>query len=86
MASLTSMLMGAVSMSSLLVALFFLRFWSKTRDRFFLIFAVAFAIYAVSQMALGLINISEFEPLFYVPRVLVFLLIVLAVVEKNRTR
>ena len=64
-----------------LAALFFLRFWVCTRDRFFLFFAIAFAIYAVSQLGLGLINISEFEPLYYLPRVLTISLIALAVLS-----
>ncbi|HKQ44212.1 MAG TPA: DUF5985 family protein [Rhizomicrobium sp.] len=84
METLRSILTGAVSMASFLVALFFLRFWVRTRDRFFLIFAIAFGIYAISQLVLGLSNVLEFEPLYYLPRVLTFLLIVLAVVEKNR--
>ena len=84
MEPLRSILTGAVAMASALVALFFLRFWVRTRDRFFLIFAVAFGIYAVCQLVLGLINVLEFEPLYYLPRVLTFLLIVLAVVDKNR--
>lgn len=71
-------------MSAFLAALFFLRFWVRTGDRFFLIFSIAFAIYALSQLVLGLIDASEFEPLYYLPRVLTFSLIVLAVVEKNR--
>jgi hypothetical protein len=84
MEPLRSILTGAVAMASFLIALFFLRFWVRTRDRFFLIFAIAFAIYATSQLVLGLINALEFEPLYYLPRVLTFLLIVLAVVDKNR--
>jgi len=84
MATLPSMLAGAVSVTSLVAALFFLRFWQRTRDRFFLLFSIAFAIYSLSQFVLGLIEISEFEPLYYVPRLLTFVLIVLAVADKNR--
>ena len=84
MATLPSMLAGAVSVTSLVAALFFLRFWQRTRDRFFLLFSIAFAIYSLSQSVLGLIEISEFEPLYYVPRLLTFVLIVLAVADKNR--
>jgi hypothetical protein len=84
MGALALMLNGGVSLASLVVAMFFLRFWQRTRDRFFLLFSTAFALYSVSQFALGLVDVSEFEPLYYVPRLLTFLLIVLAVVNKNR--
>jgi len=82
---LSSILAGAVSITSLVVALFFLRFWLRTRDRFFLMFSLAFAIYAVSQFVLGTANVSEFEPYFYLPRLVTFGLIVIAVADKNRT-
>ncbi|HEX6435777.1 MAG TPA: DUF5985 family protein [Candidatus Binatia bacterium] len=40
------MLLGAISMASLIAGLFFLRFWKDTGDRFFLFFAVSFLIEA----------------------------------------
>jgi hypothetical protein len=84
MDTLTGILTGAVAMAFLVVALFFLRFWARTRDPFFALFAAAFAIYGSSQFALGWGRASEFEPLFYVPRLLTFALIVIAVAIKNR--
>lgn len=84
MNTLVIALTGAVAMAFLIAALFFLRFWVRTRDVFFALFAAAFAIYGVSQFALGWGRTSEFEPLFYIPRVLTFALIVLAVAFKNR--
>lgn len=84
MDTLASILAGAVATSSLIAALFFLRFWASTRDRFFLLFSAAFGVYAASQLILSWAHASEFEPLFYLPRLLTFGLIVLAVVNKNR--
>ena len=84
MDTLIGVLTGAVAMAFLVAALFFLRFWMRTRDPFFALFAAAFAIYGVSQFALGWGRASEFEPLFYVPRLLTFVLIVTAVAIKNR--
>ena len=43
------MLMGAVAMASVVAALFFLRFWSQTRDHLFLFFAAAFALDAMTR-------------------------------------
>ena len=84
MNTLSSLLIGAVSATSLVAAVFFLRFWMRTRDRFFLLFALAFAVYAVSEFVLGVANVSEYEPYYYLPRLVTFGLIVLAVVDKNR--
>ncbi len=83
--TLNSVLLGAVAMASLVAALFFLRFWRQTGDRFFLLFSVAFAIDAAARFALGLGHVSEeSEPYFYIPRLVMFGLIIVAIVEKNR--
>ena len=72
-------------MASLVAALFFLRFWRQTHDTFFLLFALAFAIDAGSRFGLGLGEVSqETEPLFYLPRLVMFGLIIIAIVHKNR--
>jgi hypothetical protein len=80
-----SALMGAVAMASFVVALFFLRFWRQTADRFFLIFAAAFTLDAATRFALALTHPSdETEPLFYVARLVTFGLIIVAIIDKNR--
>jgi len=85
MQSLNPFLAGAVSMASFVAALFFLRFWRQTRDRFFLLFAIAFAVDALGRISLGLVRApDESEPLYYLPRLLTFGLIILAIVLKNR--
>jgi hypothetical protein len=85
MHTLPRILTGAVTMSFLIAALFFLRFWLRTRDGFFLLFAAAFAVYGADQFFLGWATAnSEFEPLFYLPRLVTFGLIVVAVINKNR--
>lgn len=82
---LTTVLSGAIVALSFVIALFFLRFWVRTRDPFHVLFALAFAIDGVSRLALGVINPSgESDPYGYLPRLLMFVLIVLAVVQKNR--
>ena len=79
------MLLGAISMASLVAGLFFLRFWRDTRDRFFLFFAVSFAIEGVNRAALALTsNPNEGRPFFYFVRFLSFLLIVIAILYKNQ--
>jgi hypothetical protein len=75
-------LRGAVAVCCLLAGLFFLRFWKQTRDRLFLLFCVAFWIFAVNWLLLALGGpLSEH---LYVLRLLTFLVIALAIVDKNR--
>jgi hypothetical protein len=83
--SLTAVLAGAVATASFVTALFFLKYWSQTRDSFFLLFALAFGIDALSRFVLGIARVSdESEPLYYIPRLVAFSLIILAIVLKNR--
>lgn len=80
-----SVLVGAVAMASFVAAMFFLRFWRQTRDSFFLLFAAAFGIDAAARFVLALSHVSaETEPLYYIPRLVMFGLIIIAIVQKNR--
>ena len=49
-------LSGAISMGFLVSGLFFLRFWSRTRDPLFAAFAAAFAMLASNQLLLTVIR------------------------------
>jgi hypothetical protein len=76
---------GAIFMGYLVAGLFFLRFWRDTRDRLFLIFAVAFALLGVQRVALVLTReMLESQTGLYVIRLFAFLLILGAIVDKNR--
>jgi uncharacterized membrane protein HdeD (DUF308 family) len=78
------MLLGAISMASLVAGLFFLRFWRDTRDRLFLFFASSFLIEGLNRAALALSSDpNEGRPFFYFVRFLSFLLILIAIVQKN---
>jgi hypothetical protein len=81
------LLLGANAMASLIVGLFFLRFWRDTEDRFFLFFATAFGVEGLNRIALGLTDVTqESEPYFYLVRLFSFLLILAAIVDKNRKK
>jgi len=83
--SLTPVLTGAVAMASVLAMLFFVKYWQRTRDSFFLYFALAFGIDGLSRFVLGIASISdETEPLYYIPRLIAFVLIIVAILAKNR--
>jgi hypothetical protein len=77
-------LAGAVTVGYLVAAGFFARYWRKTEERLFLIFAIAFLLLALNQ-ALGhvLAVVSEPSSFVYSLRALAFLLILLAIVDKN---
>lgn len=78
-------LSGALCMASLTIALFFLKFWRRTGDRFFLAFSGAFLLFMLERIILFSIGAShEFAPYVYVVRLLAFVLIIAAIVEKNR--
>jgi hypothetical protein len=80
-----SFLMGAIAMASVVAALFFLRFWRDTADRLFLIFAVAFFLLAATRIGLVLSQSpDEGQTHWYWVRLVAFLFILLAIVDKNR--
>jgi Family of unknown function (DUF5985) len=77
-------LSGAVTLGFLVAAGFFFRFWRKTDDRLFLAFAAAFALFALNQLlAAALVVVIEPGSLVYVLRVLGFVVIIAAIVDKN---
>lgn len=85
--NISLMLLGANAMASLLAGLLFLRFWRDTRDRFFLFFALAFGVEGLNRIAIGLTDVSqESEPYFYLVRLFSFVLILAAIVDKNRKK
>jgi len=87
MNSVNLMLLGAIAMASLTAGLFFLRFWRRTGDRFFLLFAVSFAIEGLNRAILALTtNPDEGRPFFYLIRLVAFLLILAAIADKNWSR
>jgi hypothetical protein len=82
-------LMGAIAMASWIAGLFFLRFWRDTRDRLFLIFALAFWLLGLTRLGLALLQprpLEESHTYLYWVRLLAFVLILVAIVDKNRPR
>jgi hypothetical protein len=84
--TLYDFLSGAVAFGFLVCGLFFLRFWRRTREELFLAFALAFALLGAGQAILALANIaSEERGSIFVIRLVAFLLILVAIVRKNRS-
>lgn len=78
---------GALTMGFLVAAVFFLKFWRRTRDTLFLTFAAAFALLAVNQAAPVVFGIPrEDQAPVYLLRLAAFALIIGAVLGKNLRR
>jgi hypothetical protein len=77
-------LAGMIAMGFAVAALFFVRFWRRTRDGLFLAFAAAFGLLAVHQgLIAGLRIANEDRSWVYLLRLLAFVLILVAIVRKN---
>ena len=81
------LLLGAIAAATFTIGLFFLRFWRDGRDRFFLLFAMSFLVQGFDRVILALSERpSEGSPWQYTIRLIAYLLIIVAVVDKNRLR
>jgi hypothetical protein len=84
--TLYDFLSGAVSLGFFVCALFFLRFWRRTKDGLFLAFALAFSLLGLGQAILALANIpTEERGSLFLIRLAAFALILIAIVRKNRS-
>ncbi len=78
-------MLGFLATTSLVAAIFFLRFWRRTRDFLFFAFACAFFFQAVGST----LNVLLGEPnvvrsWFYIAQLCTYLLILGAILRKNR--
>ncbi|OJH37031.1 DUF5985 family protein [Cystobacter ferrugineus] len=81
-------LSGMTSGLCLVAGLLFLRFWRKTGDRFFGFFAASFWMMALHRVMMMLLRGSENENVLgvYLIRLLSFVLILVAIADKNLAR
>ena len=85
--SMVLFLGGMLAMGYLVAALFFLRYWRRTRERLFGAFAIALLLLALQRVLLAAdLAIVEDRTWYYVLRLAAFVLILLAIVDKNRQR
>lgn len=76
---------GFVATASLVAAMFFLRFWTRTRDFLFLAFAIAFAAEAATRTITVVRGIpSTNYSWVYVERLFEYLVVLFAILRKNR--
>ena len=78
-------LWGASATLSAVAALFFARFWRRTRDELFACFALGFSTLALHWITLGVLNPGdETRHYLYFARFVAFALIAAGIVTKNR--
>lgn len=78
---------GVIAMGFFVAGLFFLRFWRDTRDRLFMFFALAFFILAANRIGTTvLVEPGDRVDHLYWVRLFAFLMILWAVIDKNRSR
>lgn len=79
-------LSGMLMMGCWVLAAFFWRYWTRTGDRFFVLFSIAWLLLGGERFGLAVINLPE-EPRagMYFLRLAAFLLIIIAIVDKNRS-
>jgi len=82
-----ALLSGAIIMAALVAALFFLRFWRQSGDRTFVYFAISFALEALHRLLWALYPLPDPDaPLYSLIRLASYLLILFAILRKNRGR
>lgn len=82
--TINAFLSGAICLADLAVALLFIRFWRRTRDRLFAWFAAAFGVLVGERLLLFSFSAGDIHPMIYTVRLLAFLLIIGAVIDRNR--
>jgi hypothetical protein len=77
-------LAGAIMLASVVIAMFFWRFKKTTGDRLFGFFAIAFLLLGLERVGAEFVSPNP-RSLLYLLRLLAFVLILYAILDKNRT-
>ena len=76
---------GALAMGYLVAGLIFFRFFWRSGDRLFIFFALSFELLAIQRLIFAMIgSTSEGNPEVLILRIISYLLIITAIVDKNR--
>jgi hypothetical protein len=83
-ADVANFLSGAIAMGFLVCAVFFLRFWARTKDGLFFAFALAFVLLALNSALTTLLGLPlEERSWIYLLRLAAFTLLIGAILGKN---
>jgi hypothetical protein len=81
MTALPLFVAGLLTMGYAVTSLFFAKFWTQSHDRLFGFFSAAFALLAVQRV---MVAFAPQQPAVYVLRLIAFIVIIVAIVDKNR--
>ncbi|HEU4600354.1 MAG TPA: DUF5985 family protein [Steroidobacteraceae bacterium] len=82
---LNGFLLGTIVTSSLIAGAFFIKFWRQTRDTLFLAFGASFIVEGLNRSMILLVDEPNLgHPLIYLVRLLSYLMILIAIINKNR--
>lgn len=80
-------LSGLITATFFVCALFFLRFWVRTRDSLFAGFAVTFFLLALGQGLTTMLNLeAEERTWIYLMRLSAFVILIITIIRKNLAR
>lgn len=80
-------LLGAIAACCFLICVLLLRAWRKSDDRLFLLFALAFGLEGINRTVLAsTATPNEGNPIFYLVRLASFVIILIAIADKNLSR
>lgn len=82
--NLEAFFIGVTTAGFLVLTLFFLRFWMRTKDQLFGAFAAAFFLMALERTLLFVSRGDQPNSLFYLLRLAAFIIIGGAIIRKNR--
>lgn len=81
---MTGFLSGMITAGFLVAALFFFRFWTRTRDSLFATFGIAFVLFAIGQaISVTFDFLHDDKTLVFIVRLLGFALLLVAIARKN---
>lgn len=84
---LKGVLLGGITVGSVVAALFFLRYWHRTNDRLFLYFSLAFFLLGLNRIVMAIsVGSSDEDPVVYLIRLAAYGVIIFAIVDKNWKR
>jgi hypothetical protein len=81
---LHTFLCGFLTALSLLVGLFFVRYYRLSRDRFFVFLTITFWALGANWASLATQTDEGGEAYFYLPRLFAFLVLLAGIIDKNR--
>lgn len=83
--AINNFMTGGNAMACLIISFFFWRYYLKVYDRFFLFFSLAFLSFALERITIVVGQVqSEYFAAIYSIRLAGFVLIILAILDKNR--